>query len=208
MVIHPPLPERRTPGPPRSGRPYVLFHGGYDPRKNVGVFLEAFSIFATSPSGTNFDLVIVGDGTESLLPQLRALGIEHRTTVQGYVSEDRKWEWTEQAACVAYPSSYEGFGLVIAEAFACGVPAVTGTGGSLREVGAGATITVDPTDPGSIARGLAEATDSQARAALREAGYTQLEALRSRGGGYADFIIGVSGFLEGSEPKSFSGAAK
>jgi glycosyltransferase involved in cell wall biosynthesis len=61
------------------------------------------------------------------------------------------------ARCLVYPSLYEGFGLPILEAMACGVPVVTSRGGATEEVAGGAAVLVDPHDAASIAAGIDEA---------------------------------------------------
>ena len=60
------------------------------------------------------------------------------------------------ARCVVYPSLYEGFGLPILEAMACGTPVVTSRGGATEEIAGGAAVLVDPRDPASIAAGIEE----------------------------------------------------
>lgn len=87
-----------------------------------------------------------------------------------------------------YPSSYEGFGLVVVEAFAAGVPVVSGTGGALREVGGDAAIFVDPDSVQSILQGLRAASDPIKRNVAIESGFIQLERLRERSGGYAQLL--------------------
>jgi glycosyltransferase involved in cell wall biosynthesis len=61
------------------------------------------------------------------------------------------------ARCLVYPSLYEGFGMPILEAMACGVPVVTSRGGATEEIAGGAAVLVDPRDPASIAAGIEEA---------------------------------------------------
>jgi glycosyltransferase involved in cell wall biosynthesis len=61
------------------------------------------------------------------------------------------------ARCLVYPSLYEGFGIPVLEAMACGTPVVTSRGGATEEVAGGAAVLVDPRDPASIAAGIEEA---------------------------------------------------
>ncbi len=61
------------------------------------------------------------------------------------------------ARCLVFPSLYEGFGIPILEAMACGTPVVTSRGGATEEVAGGAAVLVDPLDPSAIAAGIAEA---------------------------------------------------
>ena len=79
------------------------------------------------------------------------------------------------AACVAYVSLYEGFGLPVLEALACGAPVVTARGGACEEVAAGAAELVDPLDPDDIAAGLRRAAGS--RGELRALGLARAREL-------------------------------
>jgi len=78
------------------------------------------------------------------------------------------------ARCLVYPSLYEGFGLPILEAMACGTPVVTSRGGATEEVAAGAAVLVDPRDPAAIAAGIGEAV--RRRDELVAAGLTRAAA--------------------------------
>ena len=75
----------------------------------------------------------------------------------GRVSDDELARLYRGAKCVVYASLYEGFGLPIAEAMACGTPVVTSRGGATEETAGGAAVLVDPYDPAAIAAGIAEA---------------------------------------------------
>jgi glycosyltransferase involved in cell wall biosynthesis len=186
FVVHPPIPKalERKPASP-LGQPYVVFNGGFDSRKNVPQLLDAFAEFRTSPEGTGAALVIMGDRSYLARPMLAQRGLAEVCVVTGYVGEDEKWAWLANAIAVAYPSRYEGFGIVAAEAFAAGTPLVCGTGGALKYVGGDAAIFVDPERASSIAEGLRTACDPAVRSRAIEKGFSQLELLRRRSGGWA-----------------------
>src|SRR5207253_2483292 len=75
----------------------------------------------------------------------------------GRVSDEELARLYRGARCLVYPSLYEGFGLPVAEAMACGTPVVASAGGALEEVADGAAVLVDPRDPGEIAAGIEDA---------------------------------------------------
>jgi glycosyltransferase involved in cell wall biosynthesis len=194
-VSHPPVPERlgARPPSPLKGQRFVVFNGGFDSRKNVPQLLEAFGLFRASPEGTGSLLVIMGDRDDLARAMLAEHGLEAASVVTGYVAEEDKWAYLANAVAVAYPSSYEGFGIVATEAFAAGVPLVCGTGGALAEVGGEAAIFVDPARPSSIAEGLRRACDPAVRETAVAAGYRQLEMLRQRSGGWAVLARSLAG---------------
>ncbi len=75
----------------------------------------------------------------------------------GRIEDDELAALMRGARCLVFPSVYEGFGLPVLEAMACGTPVVTSRGGATEEVAGGAAVLVDPLDPESIAAGMAEA---------------------------------------------------
>ena len=130
-----------TPDGPAADGDYVLTVGTLEPRKNVGAAVEAARL-------AGLELRVAG-----------AAGWGGVTT-QGWVgepSDDELASLMRGARCLVYPSLYEGFGVPIVEAMACGTPVVTSRGGATEEVAGGAAVLVDPRDPAAIADGIAEA---------------------------------------------------
>ena len=126
--------------------------GTLEPRKNLAAAVEAARL-----SGV----------------ELRVAGAAGWGDVEadGWVGEPTDGELAalmRGARCLVYPSLYEGFGLPVLEAMACGTPVVTSRGGATEEVAGGAAVLVDPRDPASIAAGVDEAV--RRRGALVEIG--------------------------------------
>jgi glycosyltransferase involved in cell wall biosynthesis len=94
----------------------------------------------------------------------------------GRVSDQELAELYRGARCLVYPSLYEGFGIPVLEAMACGTPVVTSAGGATEEVAGGAAVLVDPHDPAAIAAGIEEAVarrvELRARGLERAAQFT------------------------------------
>jgi glycosyltransferase involved in cell wall biosynthesis len=94
----------------------------------------------------------------------------------GRVSDQELAELYRGARCLVYPSLYEGFGIPVLEAMACGTPVVTSAGGATEEVAGGAAVLVDPHDPAAITAGIEEAVarrvELRARGLERAAQFT------------------------------------
>jgi glycosyltransferase involved in cell wall biosynthesis len=115
-----------------------------------------------NPEGTD----LLGQALQRLPTEVR--GRVHRT---GYVSEPDKVALLSGAEAFLYPSLYEGFGLPVLEAMACGTPVVTSDVSSLPEVGGDAAVLVDPADPEAIAAGIDRVlSDRDLRERLQSAG--------------------------------------
>jgi alpha-1,3-rhamnosyl/mannosyltransferase len=136
-------------------RPFVLFVGTIEPRKNIDTLLDAWCALAPSLRG-QFDLVVAGP-TGWARPETIARLREVRYL--GYVSEPNLAPLTAAATVFVYPSLYEGFGFPVAQAMAAGVPVVTSDVSSLPEVTGGAALLVDP-------RSIAELREALARLLL------------------------------------------
>lgn len=157
------------------GRPYVLSVAGPDPTKNVETLIEAFARLPT-PVRAAHDLVLAGDfrRREDLRTRVSDLDLEKQTLFPGVVSDERLIELYQRAALLVFPSRYEGFGLPVLEAMACGCPVVSSNAASLPEVVGDAAILLDPSDTDGFARAMSRVLeDSEKATELRTRGLAQ-----------------------------------
>lgn len=151
------------------GRPYILWTGTREPRKNLDGLLAAFAIAA--PSLPELDLVLVGpagwgeDASEQALPET----IRTRIHVLGRLSEEDLAAAYRSAQVFVFPSHWEGFGLPVLEAMAYGTPTVTSRGTCMEEIVGEAGLLAVPSDPQEIAEQLIVAA-GPAGAELAEGG--------------------------------------
>jgi glycosyltransferase involved in cell wall biosynthesis len=150
------------PDGPTAGGEYVLAVGTLEPRKNLDRVHQA-------ARRAGIELRIAG---EPGWGGVRADGWV------GRVSDDELAALYRGAKCLVYPSLYEGFGLPVVEAMACGTPVVTSAGGAIEEVAGGAAVLVDPRETEAIVDGIAEAEERREelrRLGLERAGRFQWE---------------------------------
>jgi glycosyltransferase involved in cell wall biosynthesis len=156
-----------------EGRPYILHVGTLEPRKNIDVLMRAFAALRRERSIPHV-LALVGARGWSYRPlfELRTeLGLERDVEFVDYVRPAALPLWYNGADLFAYPSAYEGFGLPVLEAMACGVPTVTSASSSLSELAGEACITVTPGNQEELAAAMARAlTDEALRGELARAG--------------------------------------
>ncbi len=153
-------------------RPYVLTVGTLEPRKDLLTLLRAFDrLGAEAP---DHELVVVGGRgwqDRQLVQALEARMGTKRVRWLGYVSEPDLVALYTGADLFVFTSMFEGFGLPVLEAMACGAPVVASDVAALREVGGDVARFAPPGDPSAFARTISEALrDPQARAAARKAG--------------------------------------
>lgn len=169
-------PERRTLNlePRTSGgdRLYVLCVAGPDPTKNVQTLVEAFARLPLATRGSH-DLILAGDFRRraDLRKLAGHLGVDKQVLFPGVVSDERLIELYQHATVLVFPSRYEGFGLPVLEAMACGCPVICSNASSLPEVAGDAAILLDPGDVEGFAKAIARVLeDAGLRRDLRERG--------------------------------------
>jgi glycosyltransferase involved in cell wall biosynthesis len=140
---------------------FILALGTIEPRKNHVRLIEAFEIAVREQLlPRDLELVIAGAAgwrSETILDRIVQSPAASRIRRLGYVPAKDLGALLTSAAAVAYVSLYEGFGLPVIEALACGAPTVTSNVSSMPEVAGDAAFLVDPHDVRSIASGLVEA---------------------------------------------------
>lgn len=152
VVARPGLAPGLSPEGPRAelGETAVLGLGTIEPRKNIARLVEAWRLL-----DDEVDLVLAGgegwgDRPDLADPRIRQLG---------YVSDAEIARLLRGAAVYCYPSLFEGFGMPIVEAMACGTPVVASSHPSLDEACGDAAVRVDPHDPAAIATGIRSALE-------------------------------------------------
>jgi glycosyltransferase involved in cell wall biosynthesis len=166
---------RPKPTASTSLRPYVLCVAGSDPTKNVETLVRAFAGLSSAVRGAH-DLVLAGDfrGRPELKTIAEQLGLAKQVWFPGVVSDETLVALYQEASVFAFPSRYEGFGLPVLEAMACGCPVVASDASSLPEVVGKAGLLLPPLDAAAWSAGLERAlTDSALREDLRRNGFLQ-----------------------------------
>lgn len=156
----------------RQGLPerFVFFVGTLEPRKNLARLVEAFAHIRDG----RVRLVLAGGKGwlyDELFATVETLGLSEEVIFPGYVMNDDLPLWYNAATALAYPSLYEGFGMQVLEAQACGTPVLTSNVSSLPEAAGDAALMVHPRDVQALAAGLNRLlADESLRHQLRAAG--------------------------------------
>jgi glycosyltransferase involved in cell wall biosynthesis len=152
---------------------FFLVVGSLEPRKNPLVVLDALTHFPRSHSPR---VVFVGPAAGvDVTEQARRRGVEDSVRWLGAVSEEELVQLYNDAIALIFPSLYEGFGLPVVEAFACGTPVIASSASSVPEVAGDAAILFDPSDASALASAMRSLTPERA-VDLRKRGFERLEA--------------------------------
>jgi glycosyltransferase involved in cell wall biosynthesis len=153
-------------------RNYFLYVGRHHPYKNVQRLIVAF---ATLPEHCRWSQLWIAGPidrryTPQLMEQSRELGVADRVKFIGYIEDSQLAELLNQAIALVFPSLWEGFGIPILEAMACGTPVITSNLSALPEVAGDAALFVDPYHTQDITAAMtAVLMDATARSQLRRA---------------------------------------
>jgi glycosyltransferase involved in cell wall biosynthesis len=156
-------------------KPYILFVGTIQPRKNIAKLIEAVSLLKNK----EIELVIVGKKGwlwEEILAAPEKFKISGRVKFLDFVANEDLPSLYKNAQCFVLPSLYEGFGLPVLEAMQFGCPVVTSNVSSLPEVGGDAAIYFNPESVDDIAEKIDKVVaDEKLRTEMTEKGYNQVK---------------------------------
>ena len=170
-------PSTTLPEKPFEFMPYVLCVAGTDPTKNVTSLIEAFSKLPQEIRSQHH-LVLVGDvqKNKELQQCVKDHGIAGCTIFTGIISDVQLAEYYQQASVFVFPSLYEGFGLPVLEAMACGCPVISSNTSSLPEVVGEAGMLVNPHNREELIEAMTRVlTDPELMDNLRRSGREQAE---------------------------------
>jgi glycosyltransferase involved in cell wall biosynthesis len=156
---------------------YLLTVGTLEPRKNQKRLVEVFHVLSQREAAQGLKLVLAGRKGwlyDDLFRRVEELGLREHVVFTGAVPEQDLPALMNGALLFIYPSLYEGFGLPVLEAMACGVPVITSNVSSLPEVAGDAAVLVNPCDVQELAEAIQHLiTNRETRQALREKGFAQ-----------------------------------
>lgn len=162
-----------------GGRPIILHVGTLQPRKNIDVLIRAFAAIRRRADLPHILALVGARGWmyDDLFALVQREGLGEHVNFVDFVASDRLPLWYNSADLFAYPSAYEGFGLPVLEAMACGVPVITSASSALVELAGDAAITVPPGSQEALELALMRVLGDEAlRAQMRAKGLIRASA--------------------------------
>ncbi|EPR65193.1 glycosyltransferase family 4 protein [Cyclobacterium qasimii] len=162
--------------------PYFLHVGVMEKRKNLPTLIKAFAIFSEM-SETDYSLVLVGqrgprealDDYPAIMDLVKKYQLEDKVIFPGYLDAVKLSTYYQFAEAYVFPSTNEGFGLPVLEAFSYGLPVIVGPQGALQEVGGEAVLVSSSFDAEDFSRVMFQlSTDEALRHELSESGFKRL----------------------------------
>jgi glycosyltransferase involved in cell wall biosynthesis len=157
---------------------YILYFGTLEPRKNLERLIRSYA--RVKQAYRDFPVLVIAGGKgwlfKSIFETVTRLGIEKDIIFTGYTSDSEKCCLMKGARFFCFPSLYEGFGMPVLEAMACGTPVLSSNNSSLAEIAKDAALLVDPLSEENIAWGLERLfLDEALPAELRKKGLERVE---------------------------------
>ncbi|MHC1681563.1 MAG: glycosyltransferase family 4 protein [Clostridiaceae bacterium] len=161
-----------------TGDIYLLSVCSLEPRKNIPKLLEAFHGLIKKRKEYDLKLVLVGRkawGNNIINNKIEELNLKERIVITDYVSDEDLLCLYNGAYCFIYPSLYEGFGLPILEAMACGIPVITSNNSSIPEVAGDAAILINSSSKNEIEAAISKVLhDIDLREKMIKKGYARV----------------------------------
>jgi glycosyltransferase involved in cell wall biosynthesis len=162
---------------------FILYLGTLEPRKNVDGLIRAYASWREREPDAPPLIVAGGKGWyyNQIFELVESLNLTETIRFPGYIPQEELPLWYNATSLFVYPSHFEGFGLPVLEAMACGAPVITSTVSSLPEVAGreGAARLVSPTDDEALAQAMAELmAQADLRASMSERGLVQAAKFR------------------------------
>lgn len=157
---------------------FILFLGMLEPRKNIVGLIKAYKELTMDPQFKHGLVVVGGKGWyyKEIFKAAEDLGINEQVVFTGYVPDEDLPAFYNLADVFVYPSLYEGFGIPVVEAMACGIPVIASNVASLPEIGGHACIYISPHSVDEMAKAIHKClSDVALRNSLKEAGLARVK---------------------------------
>ncbi|MCL5291368.1 MAG: glycosyltransferase family 4 protein [Actinobacteria bacterium] len=160
-------------------RPYILYTGTLEPRKNLPLLIEAYNLCCKRDRSLDYRLIVAGKKGwlyDEVFKRVNELKLADKVTFIGYVADQDLPALYSGAEVFVYPSVYEGFGFPVIEAMACGTPVICSNTSSLPEVAGDGALLFDPSDKEQLADLImAPVNDNELRRNLVKKGFKNAE---------------------------------